>query len=122
MLETINILYGGKHYVQVIPVSATIGQVKLLLEKTFEIPLKRMELHYNHLPLSDDLNMNDIYPQVSEFRLYKKIRLWINTSFNERYIAYWWTRTLVDRLKELLHANSGIVMDKKKVDRKIILF
>ena len=89
------LLYAGKPYVQKIPTDATVGFVRVLLHERFGIPLERVELHLNRLPLPplpipDETNMLDVYPHLEEgkheFRMYKKIEIWIKIiSSGERY-------------------------------------
>ena len=90
----ITLLYAGKPYVQKIPTDATVGFVRELLHERFSIPLERLELHINILPLPlqpfpDEMNMLDVYPFLEgkhEFRLYRKIEIWIKiVSSGERY-------------------------------------
>ncbi|XP_030969052.1 uncharacterized protein LOC115989500 isoform X1 [Quercus lobata] len=90
----ITLLHAGKPNVQKIPTDATVGFVRELLHERFTIPLERVELHINLLPLPlqplpDEMNMLDVYPfleEKHEFRLYRKIEIWIKiVSSGERY-------------------------------------
>ena len=59
--------------------------------------------------------MQDIYPQEADFRLYKKISVWIKTSSDQRYSLMVNENITVGRLKEMLHAKFGIDVDNKRL-------
>jgi hypothetical protein len=59
--------------------------------------------------------MQDIYPQEADFRLYKKIVVWIKTSSDQRYSLMVNESITVGRLKEMLHAKFGIDADNKRL-------
>ena len=117
----ISLLYAGQLYAQTIPTAATVGEVKLLLHERFDIPLERVELHLNRLPLSDPLpdamNMLDVYPHLNgknELCLYKKICVWIKTSSDEQYSLFVNEKHNVGRLKMMLNGKYGLdIMNKQ---------
>ena len=117
----ISVLYDGKLYPQTIPTAATVGEVKFLLHERFDIPLERVELHLNRLPLSDALpdamNMLDVFTHLNwknGFCLYKKIRVWIKTNSGERYSLFVNEKHNVGRLKMMLNGKYGLdIMNKQ---------
>jgi hypothetical protein len=107
----ITISHFGVSYPLEIPRAARIVEVKLQIEKIFDIPPEKMDLAYNGVLWlrKDEMTLLDYQiPSGAKLSLYKKFLVWIRIDSDRRYSLMVNDETSVGDLKELLHAKSGL--------------
>ena len=106
----ITIFHLGVSYPLEIPRAARIVEVKMEIEKIFDMPPVKMDLAYNAVWLRrDELTLLDYQiPSGAKLILYKKFRVWIRIDPYRRYSLMVNDDTTVGDLKEMFHADSGL--------------